>query len=176
MFNRLIVIVMVFSAVACNLGGPGDSGSGGDDEGESEEVEEEQAAGGVANGDYESIGNFVLNVRVVDLGSSTPPAEADCVGDAEVIVDDGAADQIEGVVRCYLPANAIDYEFAGEFISDDEWEGEIVLTLNSQDHIVDIEGELNGEEISGEFADRTPATGDLVIDWDGEVLAERVGS
>ncbi len=170
LFNRLIVIVMVLSAVACNLGGAG--GSGGDEEEEGEEQEVEVEAGGVANGEYEGIDTVAINLILDDLNSNAPPTEGDCFGDIDIVIDDGEDPEIVGDGECFFPANFMTYTLEGEFVDDENWEGEIVVVLNNRPYAFDVEGELDGDEISGAFSGVNIVVGSIRGIWDGVFSAE----
>lgn len=157
--NRVMVVVMVLSAVAC---APGEEGEG------------EMAAASAANGDYEGIDTFALNLILDDLSSSEPPTEADCFGDIDIFVDDGIDPEIEGDGTCLLPANFMTYTLEGEIIDDESWEGEIVVVLNGTPHEFDVEGELDVDEIRGAFSGVNIVVGNIRGIWDGEFSAELV--
>lgn len=159
--NLLLLVILVAFAAACGKSNGGGSG------------EDDVAEGAAAlAGDYEGIGTFFTNIRVVELGSNTPPAEADCVGDIEVVVDENAADVIVGEGRCLTPANFSDYTLVGDFIDDTDFEGVITLVFSGVTHVLDFEGSIENDMLSATFAGRTPQVGNLVIDWDGEFDAE----
>lgn len=167
--NRLILIVVAMLAVACQGGAGG--GSGGDDE---EAAEPE--AGAVINGEYDGTDEFAMNIRLVNLNTNTPPISDDCEGDIEIVIDDGAADQLVGDGQCELVANPnfASYSIAADFVNDTEFEGEITIVFSGVTHAVALSGELLDDEVRASFAARTLQTASVAIDWDGEFAAERL--
>lgn len=162
---RTLAGILVALSVACGGGSAGGSGGA-------------QGVGGVqgfaANGNYAGIGTFETNVRVVDLGSNTPPVDDDCVGDIDIVVDDGAPDVIVGSGRCFLPGNVADYTIVGGFVNGDvDFEGEITIVFSRVTHVLNFSGSRNGDRLEATFAGRTPQVGSLVVDWDGGFSADR---
>lgn len=163
--NRILLIVIVMLSVACQKSEG--AGSGRDEDAVA-------MAGAASNGDYEGIGTFLTNIQVVDLGSNTPPVQADCTGDVEIVLDDGAADELVGNGQCLTPSNFASYDLIGGFTSDVDFEGEITIHFSGVDHVLDFAGSLSNDQLSATFADRTPQVGNLVIDWDGAFTADRI--
>lgn len=163
---RILAGALVALSVAC--GGGGSAGGSGN-------------MGGVAgvtgvfpsNGSYTGIGTFLTNIRVVDLGSNTPPVADDCVGDVSIVVDDTAADVLVGDGSCVTPRNAATYQLVGNFLNDTDFEGEITIRFSGVDHVLSFSGARNGDVLNATFAGRTPQVGNLVIDWDGSFAATR---
>lgn len=160
---RLIAGILVSLSIACGGGSSGGSGGG---------------AAGIAaafpsNGDYEGIGTFVTNIRVVDLGSNTPPVDADCLGDISIVVDDSAPDVLVGSGTCVTPANFAEYELVGGFLDDEDFEGTITIRFSRVDHVLTFSGTRTADVLDATFAGRTPQTSRIVIDWDGSFSATR---
>jgi hypothetical protein len=163
---RLLVGITVALSVACS-GGGGSGGSG--------DMGGAAAATAVfpSNGSYEGIGTFVTNIRVVDLLANTPPVSDDCVGDISIVVDDSQADVLTGSGQCLTAANSATYQLVGGFLNDNDFEGVITITFSRVDHVLDFSGTRNGNVLEATFADRTPQTSRIVIDWDGSFSAAR---
>ena len=161
---RIAAGLLVALSIAC--GGGSSGGSGGNAAG---------AAGFAANGSFETPDGFVTNIRVVDLGSNTPPSEDDCVGSINILVDDSAADVITGSGNCLLVnnSNAATYSLVGGFIDDTNFEGVITIVFSRVTHVLNFSGSLNGNQLEATFSGRTPQVGQLVIDWTGEFTASR---
>ena len=160
---RILATSLIVLSVAC--GGGGSSGGSGGAAG--------AAAAFPADGNYEGIGTFLTNVRVVDLNSNTPPVDADCVGDISIVVDNNASDVLVGNGGCNLPANFVSYTLVGGFIDDENFEGTITLVLNGRDNVLSFSGSRTGDVLNANFSGRTAATTRLVIDWDGSFDATR---
>ena len=162
---RSLAGILVALTVACGGGSSGGSGGNGN-----------AAAVQVfpANGDYVGLGTFVTNIRVVDLGSNTPPIDNNCVGNIDVVIDDAAADVISGNGQCSTGGNSATYSVVGGFVNGDvDFEGEISIVFSRVTHVLPISGTRNGDRIEASFAGRTPQVGNLVIDWDGNFSADR---
>jgi hypothetical protein len=164
---KILIRVLAGLAVALTLacGGGSAGGSGG--------VAGARAAG--PDGRYVGIDTFVTKIRVVDLGSNTPPVDDDCVGDVDIVVDDAAADVIVGNGVCLLQnnANSATWQIRGGFLDATRFEGEIVIDFSRVTHRLDFSGSLNGDTLEATFAGRTPQVGSIVIDWDGRFSGTR---
>ena len=159
---RILATSLIVLSVAC--GGGSSGGSGG--------------AAGVAgafpsNGNYEGIGTFLTNIRVVDLNSNTPPIDADCVGDISIVVDDSAADVLVGSGQCSTPGNFATYNLVGGFLNDTDFEGQISIVFSRVTHVLSFSGSRNGNVLNATFSGRTPQTSRIVIDWNGSFDATR---
>ncbi len=159
-----LTTLSVASTVACSGGGSGGSANAG------------VAGVFAANGDYQGIQTFLTNIRVVDLGSNTPPVDEDCRGDIDVVVDDGAPDVITGSGQCLLVSgrNAASYSIVGGFLNDTDFEGVITIVFSRVTHVLPFSGSVSGNRLVASFSGRTPQVGNLVIDWDGDFSADRI--
>lgn len=147
-------------------------GSEEDDEEEGEE-EEGAAAGGSVNGEYEGVGGFASNLILDDLNSNVEPTEADCIGDIDLVVDDGGEPQVVGEGQCLFPSNFMTYSLEGE-VDGDSWSGVITLVFNNGAHEFDVEGDVNGNVITGEYFGVDIVVGSIRGIWDGEFSAQLV--
>lgn len=158
---RFLAGMLVALSVACGGGAGGGSGAAG------------VAGGFPSDGNYEGVGTFLTNIRVVDLGSNTPPVDADCTGDISIVVDNTATDVLVGNGSCLTPANSASYTLQGGFLNDTDFEGVITIRFSGVDHVLNFAGSRTGNVLSATFAGRTPQVGNLVIDWNGSFTAER---
>ena len=161
---RMLGIAAVLLSVACGGGSSGGSGDNG-------------AAGAAAvnanDGNYAGIDSFLTNIRVVDLGSNTPPVDDDCRGDIDVVIDSNAADVISGSGVCSTGRNSASYSIVGGFVNASDFEGRITLVFSGVTHVLNFSGSRNGDVVSATFAGRTPVVRNLVIDWNRSFDATR---
>ncbi len=160
---RVLAGLAVALTLACGGGSAGGSGAGAG----------AQAAS--PDGRYVGLDTFFTNIRVVNLGSNTPPTDDDCVGNVEVVVDETAPDVIVGNGVCVLQnnANSASWEIRGGFLDATRFEGEIVIRFSGVTHRLAFSGALTGDTLEATFAGRTPQVGSLVVDWDGRLSGTR---
>lgn len=161
---RLSALLVVLASVACGGGSSGGSGGA-------------AAVAGVSpiDGNYEGLGTFTTNIRVVDLNANTPPVVDDCVGDISIVVDENAADVLTGSGLCSLQnnANVATYSLVGGFLNDVDFEGQITISFSGRDSVLNFAGSRSGDVLDATFAGRTLQTARLAIDWDGRFSATR---